>query len=109
MVTAASDAGDHFGIAVLVDDQGAGTFDEVVTARTCARRPILLAQHVFQGVEFGGPPDGLQCDAERDGGAGGDQVGRVVGRARVVAAQRRDDVGDGLAREALVDPIPLGQ
>ena len=47
--------------------------------------------------------------AQRDGGAGGDQVGRVVGRARVVAAQRGDDVGDGLAGEALVDPVPLGQ
>ncbi len=38
-----------------------------------------------------------------------DQVGRVVGRPRVVAAQRGDDVVDGLAGVALVDPDPLSQ
>ena len=101
--------GRPFGIAVLVDDLGADALHEIVRAQRTRRRPILLAQHVFQRVEFGGPADGLQRDGQRDGGAAGDQVGGVVGRTRVVAAQCRDDVRDGLAGVAVVDPIPLGQ
>ena len=64
-------------------------------------------QNVFQRVELGCPPDRREGDRQRDRGAGGDQVGGVVGRPGIVAAQCGDDVGDGVAREALVDPMPL--
>ena len=73
------------------------------------RRSILLAQHVFQCVELGSAADGFQRDRHRDGGAAGDQVGGVVGGTRVVSAQRGDDVLNGLAGEALIDPVPLRQ
>ena len=71
------------------------------------RHPIVLHQNIFQRFQLGGAAYCLQRDRHRDGGAAGDQVGGVLRRSRVMAAQRGDDVFDGVAGEALVDPITL--
>ncbi len=74
-----------------------------------ARRPELLAQHVFQCGQLSCPADRFERDGRRDGGARCDQIGGIVGRSGVVAAQCGDDVDERLTGIAVVDPLPLGE